>query len=332
MYPDQNLDIILKAAFDDLPCSAAYTYQPLITPLLCPINDRRWWFKSQVSLDPTLTGSCLALCAETMLQLERWKSDLLMFQDTLAEQRLATCRCVTSKEKLKFYSDALLLTPQEVILGILSALDCVAPELTLRQQEALVPLSRQAISARAGYANVQLEVHQNLTNRQRTVNKRYQENKSLQASHHQGLADIKLALEQYALVSTSDHTGKINYVNDQFCKISQYSREQLLGANHHLINSSYHSPNFFKQMWATISSAKVWKGEIRNRAKDGSFYWMDTTIVPILNSQGKPYKYMSICHDITAAKQVQEERVNKTTNHGDRFFDLSPDLLCVVDL
>ncbi len=164
------------------------------------------------------------------------------------------------------------------------------------------------------------------------MNKRYQENKSLQGSHHQELADIKLALEQYAVVSTSDHRGKINYVNDQFCEISQYSREQLLGANHRLINSGYHSANFFKQMWATISSGKVWKGEIRNRAKDGSFYWMDTTIVPILNSQGKPYKYMSICHDITAAKQVQEERVNKTINHGDRFFDLSPDLLCVVDL
>lgn len=95
-----------------------------------------------------------------MLQLERWKSHLLMLQDTSAEQWLDTCRRVTSKGKLRFYSDALLLTPQEVILGILSALDCVHRELTSRQQEALVPLSRQAINVTAGYANAQLEVHQ----------------------------------------------------------------------------------------------------------------------------------------------------------------------------
>ncbi len=331
MYPYQNnLDIIPKAAFDNLIGSAAYTCQPPIA-LVCPINDKRWWFNSQVGLDPTLMDSHLALCTEMLQQLDRWTFHLLRLQYASAEQRLATYRQVTSKGKVRFYSGTLLITPQELLPDILLALHCVHRELTLRQQEALLLLSRQALSITADYANGQWEVRQNLTNRHRIVDKPYLENRVLQTSP-QELADIKLALEQYAVVSTGDHTRTINYANTQLCEISQESREQLLGANHRLIHAGYHSVDFFQKMWATITSGKVWKGEIRNSTKDGSVYWMDTTIVPILKDQGKPYKPMSICHDITPAKPGEEERVSKAINEGDRFFLLSPDLLCVVDL
>ena len=131
---------------------------------------------------------------------------------------------------------------------------------------------------------------------------------------NQEIVDITLAIDETAVVSITDFTGKIQYVNDKFCEISKYSREELQEVDHRLINSEYHPPEFFKQMWGTIRSGKVWKGEIRNRAKDGKIYWMDTTIVPILQTQGKLYKYVSICQDITEHKQAKEEHISLSSN------------------
>lgn len=141
------------------------------------------------------------------------------------------------------------------------------------------------------------------------------------------LSDLKFAIDQSAIVAITDQTGRITFVNDKFCEISKYSAEELIGQDHRMINSGYHSKEFIRKIWTTIANGSVWRGELRNKAKDGSIYWVDTTIVPFLDDKKRPFQYVAIRYEITERK-LAEERIRQQAS----LLDKARDAIIVCDL
>jgi PAS domain S-box-containing protein len=140
----------------------------------------------------------------------------------------------------------------------------------------------------------------------RTVKKIAADNREL-AARTKVIEDYKEALDQSAVVSVTDEKGIIKYVNDKFCEESGYSREELIGNTHSILNSKYHPKKYFEEMWNAISQGKVWKGELKNKTKKGDYFWADTTIIPFTNRKNRPYQYMAIRNNITQFKTAKEE-------------------------
>ena len=130
----------------------------------------------------------------------------------------------------------------------------------------------------------------------------------------QALRDLQAAVDEHSIVTIADPQGRLTYVNDKFCAISQYSREELLGQDHRIVNAGLHPKEFIREIWATIGQGKVWKGELKDQAKDGTLYWMETTIAPCLNSAGRPFQYMAIRTDITARKNTEAALLESQRN------------------
>ena len=145
------------------------------------------------------------------------------------------------------------------------------------------------------------------------------------------LLDKEYALDKSAIVGVTDRQGIITYVNDLFCELSQFSREELIGKRHNIINSGYHPKEFFKEMWKTIGQGHIWTGEIKNKRKDGSYYWVHATIVPFLNENGIPYQYISIRTDITKEKLLKEE-VIKSNEKYRLIAENSVNLISLIDV
>jgi two-component system, NarL family, sensor histidine kinase NreB len=155
----------------------------------------------------------------------------------------------------------------------------------------------------------------------------------LQQELYQSLSevvDIKYALDESSIVAVTDNKGKIKYVNNKFCQISKYTHEELIGQDHRIINSGYHSKEFFRDLWKTISQGKVWKGEIKNKAKDGTFYWVDTTIVPFLDENNKPYQYLAIRTEVTEYKKNQEKLQKSINELSDLKFALDESTIVAI--
>lgn len=134
------------------------------------------------------------------------------------------------------------------------------------------------------------------------------------------LSDYKLAMDESSSVIIYDRKGIISYANDKSCKASKFSRDELIGNTHRIFDASFYPESFFENMWRTISQGKVWRGEIKNKAKDGSYYWDDATVIPFLDQNGKPYQYVGVSFDITNRKSIEEDliKARKTADSANR--------------
>jgi PAS domain S-box-containing protein len=145
-----------------------------------------------------------------------------------------------------------------------------------------------------------------------TTNNELNQSEKLLQNSLKEVSDYKDALDATTIIALTDEKGIIKKANSNFCTISKYSEKELIGQDHRIINSGYHSKEFMHDLWETIKNGKIWKGELKNKAKDGTYYWVDTTIVPFLNEQGKPYQYLAIRVDISNRKESEEKL--KTVN------------------
>ena len=223
----------------------------------------------------------------------------LAVTNALFDERFCDDRLVTNSPGIRFFAALPLYNEFGAMIAFIFLMDNQPCSLTQNQWDCLHILNKQLYALMQQLPNLYIALKADLTSRKITE-------ESLVKSLKE-ISDYKYALDESAIVAITNQKGIITYVNDNFCKISKYSREELIGQDHRIINSGHHSKDFIKDLWMTIANGDIWKGEIKNKAKDGSTYWEDTVIVPFLNDAGKPYQYVAIRTDITQKKIIEED-------------------------
>lgn len=163
----------------------------------------------------------------------------------------------------------------------------------------------------------------------RDISQRKQAAEALEESLRE-LSDYKVALDESSIVSITDPQGIITYANDNFCRASQFTKEELIGKSHRLLKSGYHPDGFFKNLWETITAGQIWRGEMRNRRKDGSFFWVTATLVPFLNEDGSIRQFVGIRQDITTRK-LAETALQKSEANLHTVFDTTATSYILLD-
>lgn len=287
------LDTPPEADLDDLTWLAAQLCGTPIS-LISLVDANRQWFKSKVGLDVSETPRHLAFCAHAI-----HCQGIMEVPDALDDERFRGNPLVTGDPGIRFYAGFPLTMADCNTLGTLCVIDLVARQLSTTQREALARLGREVVR------RIEMRRSRDEFQRQRAsrVKAEFQLEQALKE-----LDDVKVAVDRHSIVVITDATGRITFANEKFCATSKYSREELIGQDLRIVNSGYHSKAFMREFWATISQGRAWKGEFRNRAKDGSVYWVETTVAPFLEPDGRPYQYVAIQTDITSRKGTEQEK------------------------
>jgi len=247
---------------------------------------------TQLGLDADETVTEVSLCEQVITN-----DGIFIVTDAIKSDEYREHPLVSGPPYIRFFAGVPLKNPDGYNVGTLCIMDKIPRKLTPEQKDALMVLAAEVIAKfelyKKNHALEQDIVTEKEKNTQSGIN---------------DLADYKYALDKTSMISITDEHGVINYVNEKFCEISQYSSEELVGKDHRFINSYYHSKEFMSNIWETITKGEVFQSEIRNRAKDGSYFWIATTIFPFLDAKGKPYKYLTISYDVTQ-KKIQEKQL-----------------------
>lgn len=279
--PDNELDAITELA--------SYICKTPIS-LITLIDKERQWFKSKFGMDISQIDRNISFCQETIR-----RDDLYIVPD-LSKDKLFANNPIVKNEHILFYAGYPLRSPEGYNIGTICVLDRVPKNLNADQKKSLETLSKAVIA--------QFELKKRNNDLQIELNNLINEKIS---QRDIDLKAYKYALDETSIVFITDPEGIITYVNEKQCEVTQYRKEELIGQNARILNSGYHSKDFFEQLWTTIERGITWKGEIRNKRKDGSLYWVETTIIPFRNNKNETYQYVAIRQDITDRKEREEK-------------------------
>jgi len=237
--------------------------------------------------------------AEAVPEAERWLSSAERVYLTAGEAGAQTEREGGESRPLYWlfsqWPDEAAERPAGVVLEVKGEPDVDRQATAMTQALMLTAVRYHALKDEADRLNAQLSAE---NDERKLVEER------LRASL-QDIRNLQAAIDEHSIVTISDIHGRITYTNDKFCALSKFSREDLLGRDHRIVSSGFHPREFIRELWKTIGEGGVWHGEVKDRAKDGTFFWLETTIVPCVDTQGTPFQYVAIRTDITARKESE---------------------------